>query len=202
MVTQYDPIWYLFHSMVSYHQAIWTDCNDYDLIKPSDLQDHPEAYVAFCDAPCGAMQLDDKMYYGGSLPDQSWSYIHNNKLTVRDSYHMPRWNVIYDLGNGDGFFTDSGLKDYCEGKLNPEWFMLNGQDLQNEQPQNIILDVNGALLQTHGQLSVVTNQLIIDLVFVITVGFVAFTSLYCCNDKNTKQMSMKRNPFKTGYGAV
>merc|ERR1712129_97271 len=40
---------------------------------------------------------------------------------------MGRWNVIYDLGDGNGFYTDSGLNEWCEGKLNSEWFMLNEQ---------------------------------------------------------------------------
>eukprot|EP01083_Nonionella_stella_P085948 238500_1 len=48
VTTSFDPIWYLFHSMVQYHQAIWVDCNDYDLIDSSDLDRHPEAYKAYC----------------------------------------------------------------------------------------------------------------------------------------------------------
>ena len=80
VVTSYDPIWYLFHSMVSYHQAIWVDCNDYDLIDSDDLDKYPEAYSAFCDSPDGAdkclgQELDDVMYFGGLLQEKPWSFV-------------------------------------------------------------------------------------------------------------------------------
>merc|ERR1719464_2051437 len=73
------------------------------------------------------MGLDDHFYFGGALQGQEWAFIHAHEVTARKSYHMPRWNVIYDLEDGAGFFEDSGLKDWCAGKLNPEWFMLSEQ---------------------------------------------------------------------------
>ena len=36
--------------MVSYHEAIWKDCHDYDEISPEDLDNFEEAYSIFCDA--------------------------------------------------------------------------------------------------------------------------------------------------------
>mmetsp|Transcript_24528 Transcript_24528/g.39595 ORF Transcript_24528/g.39595 Transcript_24528/m.39595 type:complete len:123 (-) Transcript_24528:64-432(-) len=38
---------------------------------------------------------------------------------------LPRWNVVYDLDDGTGFYTDSGLSAYCKGKLNRHWFAFN-----------------------------------------------------------------------------
>merc|ERR1719266_2940456 len=74
VITSYDPIWYLFHSMVSYHQAIWTDCQNYDEIAPEDLDKHPEAYDPYCEGGdvenCGnedglnGMALDNDMEFG------------------------------------------------------------------------------------------------------------------------------------------
>lgn len=47
-------------------------------------------------------------------------------------YNLPKWNIIYDLGNGDGFWTDSGLNEYCKGKLNNSWFILNKDNENNK----------------------------------------------------------------------
>merc|ERR1712087_337672 len=66
MTFSYDPIWLMFHSFIVYQQNIWTDCNDYDLIDPEDLDEHPEAYTAFCDEDaCSTVgqQLDDAFDY-------------------------------------------------------------------------------------------------------------------------------------------
>jgi len=136
VTTSYDPIWYLFHSMVQYHQAIWTDCNEYDLIDPAELEQHPFAYSPYCvHGECISpnkypvewmgMELDDVMHFGGDLEAREWSYIHNNELTVRKLYHLPRWGIVYDLGKEDGFYEQSGMREYCEGKLNNRWFITD-----------------------------------------------------------------------------
>merc|ERR1712003_346452 len=66
------------------------------------------------------------MAFGGYLPEKDWAFIHDNALTVRKSYHLSRWNVVYDLKD-DTFFAESGLKKFCDGKLNDHWFM-NAQE--------------------------------------------------------------------------
>eukprot|EP00486_Rosalina_sp_Unknown_P000728 CAMPEP_0201563930 /NCGR_PEP_ID=MMETSP0190_2-20130828/1569_1 /ASSEMBLY_ACC=CAM_ASM_000263 /TAXON_ID=37353 /ORGANISM="Rosalina sp." /LENGTH=318 /DNA_ID=CAMNT_0047979379 /DNA_START=115 /DNA_END=1068 /DNA_ORIENTATION=+ len=76
----YEPIWYLFHSMVQYHQGIWTDCNDYDQIPMDELDNHPEAFTEICnpDNPNDfpdewlACSLDSPMHFGGKLIDNEW----------------------------------------------------------------------------------------------------------------------------------
>jgi len=129
----YDPIWYLFHSMISYQQYMWQDCNDYDMIQPDDLESNHNAYTQFLtrdkqdliDAGINpSMGLDEQMHFADSLQLAEWSFINQNKLTVRKMFHLHRWNVIYDLEDGSGFFDESGFKDYCADKLNPHWFML------------------------------------------------------------------------------
>lgn len=149
VITSYDPIWYLFHSMVSYHQWLWTDCNEYDLLHPDDLDAHAEAYTPFCavtsEMGCSSptsnetmgMGLDDPFYFGGALQQREWSFIHQNTVTARNSYHMPRWNVIYDLEDGSGFFRDSGLEQWCDGKLNADWFMLSDEHQQTDAAQSV-----------------------------------------------------------------
>eukprot|EP01084_Bolivina_argentea_P297990 513448_1 len=189
VITSYDPIWYLFHSMVSYHQAIWTDCNDYDLIAAEDLDKYPEAYNAFCyngGAACGPMQLDDKMVFGGYLPGKEWSFIHNNDLTVRKSYHFPRWNIIYDLGNGEGFYTQSGLNEFCKGKLNSDWFMLN-------EDENKILDEYTPIQGVNAYLN--DNQLLIVGIVVMIIGLV----VWCMININKKQYKIYNT---NNYGSV
>eukprot|EP00486_Rosalina_sp_Unknown_P003109 CAMPEP_0201574322 /NCGR_PEP_ID=MMETSP0190_2-20130828/18759_1 /ASSEMBLY_ACC=CAM_ASM_000263 /TAXON_ID=37353 /ORGANISM="Rosalina sp." /LENGTH=351 /DNA_ID=CAMNT_0048002427 /DNA_START=93 /DNA_END=1149 /DNA_ORIENTATION=- len=117
VTTSYDPIWYLFHSMVQYHQAIWTDCYDYDEIDPADLDNHPSAYKPYCvHGSCihpskfptewMGMGLDDVMHFGGTLQDKEWSYIHDNPLTVRELYHLPRWGIVYDLEKNKDFIKN------------------------------------------------------------------------------------------------
>ena len=112
VITSYDPIWYLFHSMVTYHQYIWIDCNDYDEIEADNLDDYEKAYESFCadDIDCGDMDLDGKQYIAGYFKDAEWVWIYSNELTVRKSYHLDRWNVKYDLGDGGGFFRKIWIK--------------------------------------------------------------------------------------------
>eukprot|EP01084_Bolivina_argentea_P038390 70970_1 len=161
VVTSYDPIWYLFHSMVQYHQAIWTDCNEYDLIDPNDLDNHPEAYTPFCvHGQCVTPRdwpkewlgqgLDDKMHFGGSLEEKDWSYIHRNDLTVRKLYNLAEWGIQYDLGNGDGFYEKSGVKEYCKGKLNDKWFILNENNDENDNEEMVLSSsVRPSYITTH-----------------------------------------------------
>merc|ERR1712154_483455 len=177
-------------------QAIWTDCHDYDLIEAKDLDKHPEAYSAFCDtdavvsddvSSCGGMQLDDEMYFGGDLKARPWSFIHDNQLTVRKSYHLSKWNVVYDLGDGTGFYETSRLAKYCKGKLNDEWFMLNKND-------NKILNSSSYHNNITAYLSY--NQLSIAIFVVICIGSIAFYSF-----KNKKGQNIN-NAQNDDYGSL
>ena len=105
------------------------------------MDDFKDAYSEFCDAPsCDIGQgLDDPMFYGGLLPTHPWSFVSQQSLTVRKAYHLNRWNVKYDL-TGDGFFAKSGLKEYCTGKLNPEWFINEDDAIHNEDDANRLSD--------------------------------------------------------------
>jgi len=210
VVTSYDPIWYLFHSMVSYHQAMWTDCNDYDLIKPTELDDHPEAYSEFCDSDgCGDMSLDGKMYFGGYLTDHKWAFVNKQDLTVRKSFHFDRWNIIYDLEDGEGFYQNSGLSDYCKGKLNPDWWIISDDEQyqssnQDEQLKDKILsnlDSSHSTTTTMLITNIVKdNQLIVSVVFVaIIIGLLLFYKY-----KNNKDMNGRINAksYSFGYGSV
>eukprot|EP00484_Ammonia_sp_Unknown_P004068 CAMPEP_0197072976 /NCGR_PEP_ID=MMETSP1384-20130603/210370_1 /TAXON_ID=29189 /ORGANISM="Ammonia sp." /LENGTH=525 /DNA_ID=CAMNT_0042511801 /DNA_START=50 /DNA_END=1626 /DNA_ORIENTATION=- len=172
----YEPIWYLFHSAIQFHQALWTDCNEYDLLNADEtnqfgtssilrfssiklcgptvneydllnadeLERFPQAFTPFCnsynpnkdtcdteafpvESPWYGVQfeLDDRMHFGGTLKDKEWSYIHSHDVSVRKLYMIPKWNVIYDLDDGQGFYADSGVQDWCKGKLNQHWFMTD-----------------------------------------------------------------------------
>jgi len=189
VVTSYDPIWYLFHSMVSYHQAMWTDCNQYDLIPAEDLDVHSEAYSTYCDAGepvnCGPMELDDRLFFGGSLQNQSWSFIHKNSLTVRKSYHLPRWNVIYDL-RGDAFYKNSKLETFCKGKLNDKWFILN------EYETDKILDASSYSVAYWPH-----NPWLMVIAVMSFIGFVAL-----CSFKNKRKHRDIYGSYDDGYGSI
>jgi len=137
MSNSFDPIWVLFHSFIQLQQFLWTDCHEYDQIAPDELDAFPEAYSAFCDEDnknlCTAQGLDDAFEYElGSLEDAPWSFIHSQALTVRKSYHASRWNIRYDLGDGEGFWENGGVDEWCADKLNAEWFTLSRGSEQDE----------------------------------------------------------------------
>ena len=203
MVTSYDPIWYLFHSMVSYHEAIWKDCHDYDEISPKDLDDYEDAYTSFCDADsCDIGQgLDDPMFYGGLLKTHPWSFVSQQSLTVRKAYHLDRWNVKYDLSD-DGFFDKSGLKDYCDGKLNPEWFInADKATLVNidEEDEKILSSGNGVMIMN----GIIKNNVVfIAVMFIVIIFGFALLRAFCGNNyKNNSGLYTRINePY--GYGTV
>jgi len=206
VVTSYDPIWYLFHSMVSYHQAMWTDCNDYDLIKPSELDDHPEAYSEFCDTDgCGDMSLDGVMFFGGYLKDHDWALINKQDLTVRKSFHMDRWNVKYELGTGEGFYQNSGLSEYCKGKLNPDWWIIANKEAY--QTQNGYEKVLNKLDLDSSSTSVLignmmkNNQLVVSIIFVaLIMGLLLFYKYKNNVDINNK--INERGSTNFAYGSI
>ena len=168
--------------MVSYHQAIWVDCNDYDLIDSDDLDKYPEAYSAFCDSPDGAdkclgQELDDVMYFGGLLPDKQWAFIYDNDLTVRKAYNFEQWNIIYDLGNGDGFYTESGLNEYCKDKLNAKWFIL---DEANDEK---VFDSTISNMRHYIKLYFSYNQSLIAIAVFVSIMFIL---RYLCKLQKSK----------------
>ena len=217
MITSYDPIWYLFHSMVTYHQYIWTDCNDYDKIDADDLDNYPEAYTPFCDniggnIECGDMHLDAKQYIGGYLKDDEWAWIYSNDLTVRNSYHMDRWNIKYDLETGGGFFKKSGLDQYCKHKLNKEWFILAEDPLAKEKFEEDLINNQEEINDDQDKQEKVfmdsstftftniiqNNQLFISFMFIAII--ISFLLLRACLRNNKKRSMLMGDNY--GYGSV
>ena len=201
MVTSYDPIWYLFHSMVSYHEAIWKDCHDYDEISPSDLDEYEDAYSPFCDADsCDIGQgLDDPMFYGGLLQTHPWSFVSQQSLTVRKAYHLGRWNVKYDLTD-DGFYDKSGLRDYCEGHLNPEWFInADKATLANtdENEERVLSSGKGIMTDITKD-----NVILIAVMFVVIIFAFALLRAFCGNNHKDSNGLYTRINEVYGYGAV
>lgn len=209
VITSYDPIWYLFHSMVSYHQAIWTDCQNYDEIAPDDLDLHPEAYSPYCDGGvvenCGnqdglnGMALDNEMEFGGYLPGKTWAYIYDHKLTVRKSYHLSRWNVVYDLKD-DTFFAQSGLDKFCEGKLNNHWFMNAEQavpfDGEEEEEMDVKENVNAMPVVMSSY-----DQLLMLAAGVVFIGFVMLL-MRRCRTKKESEFELWNGRDDNDYGSV
>ena len=197
VITSYDPIWYIFHSMMTYHQSIWTDCQEYDQIAPKDLDEHPEAFTPFCDggsiSSCGnddginGQSLDSEMAFGGELPLKEWAFINSQPLTVRKSYHLSRWNVVYDL-KGDTFFAASGLKDFCEGKLNDHWF-VNAEEAVDgaaqEKDEDLVLNGGGDKLFSVRRFAT-TNQMLMVLVGAMFVCLLVSVTKMCRNKKETE----------------
>jgi len=216
VVTSYDPIWYLFHSMVSYHQGIWQDCHDYDLIHPDDLDTNKAAYSGYCSRPeCGDMDLDGHFVYEGMLPVKPWAFVHSKSLTVRMSYHQPRWNVLYDL-DGDDFFTKSGLHDFCRGKLNENWFVLrddNGNVINDEYNAGAAqidseqtVETEDAAAAAHFLTATATksnmNQEAVVMIG-LTMAVSAFAACYKCQTKKSGSQDVSTDVVvRNGYGSV
>eukprot|EP00486_Rosalina_sp_Unknown_P001121 CAMPEP_0201564032 /NCGR_PEP_ID=MMETSP0190_2-20130828/1815_1 /ASSEMBLY_ACC=CAM_ASM_000263 /TAXON_ID=37353 /ORGANISM="Rosalina sp." /LENGTH=383 /DNA_ID=CAMNT_0047979627 /DNA_START=276 /DNA_END=1427 /DNA_ORIENTATION=+ len=207
VVTSYDPIWYIFHSMVSYHEAIWKDCHDYDEISPEELDNSEDAFSTFCDADsCDVGQgLDDPMFYGGLLQTHPWSFVSQQSLTVRKAYHLDRWNVKYDL-TGDGFYGKSGLKDYCQGKLNTEWFINADKATQST---DIDMNKEEKILSSGTKGNMIINDIIknntvlIAVMFVVIIFGFALLRAFCGNNKNKiNDLYAPLNGINAAYGSV
>eukprot|EP00485_Elphidium_margaritaceum_P008356 CAMPEP_0202692474 /NCGR_PEP_ID=MMETSP1385-20130828/6836_1 /ASSEMBLY_ACC=CAM_ASM_000861 /TAXON_ID=933848 /ORGANISM="Elphidium margaritaceum" /LENGTH=441 /DNA_ID=CAMNT_0049348007 /DNA_START=153 /DNA_END=1478 /DNA_ORIENTATION=+ len=194
----YDPIWYLFHSMQSYYQAMWVNCHDYDLIDTTtdDLGHNAMAFHPYCDddtvAECVGIKLNDPLYFDGVLPDQPWSFIHKEKLTIHKLYSLPQWNVIYDL-NGDDFYATSGLKNLCATKLNPEWFIVPTEE---EEEDKLSMKAKHAWFSNDAMF--ITMNAVVGM---SVLSFLLLFALKQCivNHKNKKLNSIAQ---RDGYGSI
>jgi len=200
----YEPIWYLFHSAIQFHQALWTDCNEYDLLNADELERFPQAFTPFCnsynpnkdtcdteafpvESPWYGVQfeLDDRMHFGGTLKDKEWSYIHSHDVSVRKLYMIPKWNVIYDLDDGQGFYADSGVQDWCKGKLNQHWFMTDLLEKDEEVKVEEVLS-EGRYLSVSSMMSqwymyVIGAVVLVALVMYYVGSSPSFTKIYDSN---------------------
>ena len=204
MSQSYDPIWILFHSFIQLQQFLWTDCHEYDQIKPEELDAHPEAYSAFCSEAgenCERQELDDPFHYSlHSLEDAPWSFIHSQALTVRKAYHAPRWNIRYDLGDGEGFWKNGVLEEWCADKLNAEWFTLSRgeQDVDEEEEEKEALSVPKALRRRSGSWAIRSDATYMyALVAVLVMMAMAVSVVQAC--KLSKQEKLDRGP---SYGTA
>jgi len=206
MSLAYDPIWVFFHSFIQLQQFLWTDCHEYDQIKPEELDAHPEAYTAFCSEAgenCERQELDDPFHYSlHSLEDAPWSFIHSQALTVRKAYHAPRWNIRYDLGDGEGFWKNGVLEEWCADKLNAEWFTLSRgeQDVEEEEEEEEkeALSVPKALRRRSGSWAIRSDATYMyALVAVLVMMAMAVSVVQAC--KLSKQEKLDRGP---SYGTV
>ena len=91
--SSYDPVWYLFHSMITYQQYLWQDCNDYDEIEPEELENNHFAYTQFLTQNKSnlidvginpSMALDEQMYFADSLQLAEWSFINQVECQCTD----------------------------------------------------------------------------------------------------------------------
>ena len=222
-----EPIWPLYHSFIQYHQSIWTVCHGYDHIPVDELQNYEDAYEPFLDFEDYddyiALELDEPMLVGGILPHKNWSYVHANELTIRKMYSMPKWNIKYDLLDGTGFYTDSGLREFCGDGLNEDWFILDEGDeisviaeqheeeiqtveraneSENEEKVEVALDGE---VRSSGY--TYWNELLLAIGGVLTALFVALYKLYICKNEQQQQNEEEESKSRprvrfNGYGST
>jgi len=212
--SSYDPIWYLFHSMITYQQYMWQDCNDYDQIDPEELDGVNHAYSEFLTQDkqdlidIGVnpdMGLDTQMYFDNSLQLAKWAFINQDTLTVRKLYHLHRWNVIYDLEDGSGFYEESGFKKYCDDKLNPYWFMLTADpdhDDKHDEVNEVSDFASGHMVHSVNSFSAETT---FGAMVFLVAGFAAIALLRRCGSSLRGSSLLKKRSFPDGdaiYGAI
>eukprot|EP00483_Globobulimina_turgida_P003919 UN03927 len=122
-----------------------------------ELEKHSDAFSTVSDG----IGLDDAFVFEGALKGKKWSYINSNDVTVRGMYWMPSWNIRYDLDNGEGFWTLSGVGSLCKEKLNTEYFIVERLDMSSEH------------WSTHWMFDVVVDGLAV----VLVVGFMKYSKL-------------------------
>eukprot|EP00484_Ammonia_sp_Unknown_P015766 CAMPEP_0197072662 /NCGR_PEP_ID=MMETSP1384-20130603/210210_1 /TAXON_ID=29189 /ORGANISM="Ammonia sp." /LENGTH=518 /DNA_ID=CAMNT_0042511483 /DNA_START=65 /DNA_END=1621 /DNA_ORIENTATION=- len=228
----YDPIWFIFHSMESYLQAMWVNCNGYHLINLHELHEHPMAFSPYCDdetaqdcvginlddalyfggllpkncdmtqfplnvPDCVGINLDDALYFGGLLPKKPWSFIHNEKLTIRKLYSLPAWNVVYDL-NGDDFYARSGLRAECKDMLSEKWFVLPAE----EEEEDFVMDGRQEMTASRLFGVEVENEIGMMAVAALVVGIVVMLILCrACRVDGGRDKLLESGP-RSGYGSV
>ena len=115
----------MLHAYVGYLRSLWADCWDYDKISITELDEHYDAYHAYCDESESSndcpynLGLDDpfEVY---ELKDAKWSLANSEDITVRKMWNPSDMNIVYELGP---FFKTSATNTWCENNLNSEWFI-------------------------------------------------------------------------------
>lgn len=198
----YDPIWYLFHSMETYYQAMWINCHNYDEIKGDELYDYiPNAFEPYCleddKNECVAINLDDPLYFEGVLAKRPWSFIHNEQINIKKLYHLPNWNVIYDL-NDDDFYIKSRLRQKCGSNLNSEWFMFPADDIDGLIDQEMVGSFGDMSLRNK-VLNIEVEYIKITCIFFVMLGFmIVLCKMYFSQRNNDEIYEIS----KSKYGSV
>ena len=212
---------------------MWTVCHGYDQIPVDELQNYEDAYEPFLDFEDYdgyiALELDEPMLVGGILPHKNWSYVHANELTIRKMYSMPKWNIKYDLLDGTGFYTDSGLREFCGDRLNEDWFILDEADesddcdkiyvIAEQHEEEIVTMEQADESENEEKVEVVLdgevrssgytywNELLLAIGGVLTALFVALYKLYISKNEqqqqNEEKVSNSRPRVRSnGYGST
>ena len=111
-----DPIFYLLHGMVDFQYALWQDCRDHDEVNNDDIT--WDMY--------GGGGVEEGTYLNGvmefgALEDESWAYVNDHNILIRDVHNIQDWDVSYDYGD---FFERAQVENnnVCSGNINENWF--------------------------------------------------------------------------------
>jgi len=144
-----DPIFMALHAFAAYLRAIWASCHGYDNIAPSDLEEHPEAYLPQCadeqviadgtvySGDCGVIDYDDAFEWE-DMALQDWSITSMMDVTPRMMWDFSAWNVQFNHGT---FYEASGLSvsAMCDqvNVAGSKWFTTEGPKIEGEAAYDI-----------------------------------------------------------------
>ena len=115
-----DPIFFLLHSFVDFHWALWQDCRNHELVAGNRIT-----------TSMYAGDLDENLDMTG-LAIYDWAYVHGRNITAAEMHSIQDWNVIYDKGD---FFDNGEVENniICQGNINENWF----QGGRNRERRNL-----------------------------------------------------------------
>eukprot|EP00485_Elphidium_margaritaceum_P002347 CAMPEP_0202687660 /NCGR_PEP_ID=MMETSP1385-20130828/3312_1 /ASSEMBLY_ACC=CAM_ASM_000861 /TAXON_ID=933848 /ORGANISM="Elphidium margaritaceum" /LENGTH=454 /DNA_ID=CAMNT_0049342493 /DNA_START=8 /DNA_END=1372 /DNA_ORIENTATION=+ len=135
-----DPIFMVLHSGVAYLRALWATCHGYQTVAASELDEHPECYVAACqpgleDDECDVIQLDEP-YEFDNMKTCDWTIASRMDVTPRMLWDFKDWGVKYspgDLMKRSGLEASGACSNEKMFQNNP-WFIPPESDDDDKKP--------------------------------------------------------------------
>eukprot|EP01084_Bolivina_argentea_P297992 513452_1 len=193
IISSEDPIFFLLSSYIGYIRALWSDCNDYDLIPNIELENYINAYQSFKTQIKNAkFRSNDNTLYELDMDlneifyNQNYNSNEYNAMSVRNLYDISELNVVYNLGT---FWEVSKINTWCNGHINNNWFM--NKDYINTQEDILVNNnyVNQYVNKMWNEINLKDNNNKLAAIASLSCDYVRRNSLNSCyNTINENEM--------------